>query len=68
MNTIRSTPSTGTPAYYLGRSAADLAGSAATRTSGTADGYRPWDSTLRYFVEGGARGTSMSPCLREQTR
>jgi len=57
MNTTRSTRPTGTPAYYLGRSASTWQAVLPHRklTSPPTEHRSLRDSALRYFVHGGAR-------------
>ena len=57
MNITRSTRPTGTPAYYLGRSASTWQAVLPHRkTSSPPTHHRALrDSTLRFFVHGGAR-------------
>jgi len=57
MNTTRSTRPTGTPTYYLGRSASAWQAALPHRkaTSPSSDHCALRDATLRYFVHGGAR-------------
>lgn len=58
MNITRSTRPTGTPAYYLGRSASTwqaVLPHRKTTSSPSKDHRAMRDSALRYFVHGGAR-------------